>query len=389
MRRQKIRVLIVDDSPVDRELLNAILDDQPDLEVVGQAADSFEARDKIRTLAPDVLTLDVSMPGMSGLGLLRNIMRLRPMPVVMCSSLTEEGAEATLQALALGAVDFIAKPATSGLPLTDYRDALVAKVRAAAYARLQPVDAAAGPELEAGTPTAAAVPARPTPPPAVPGQRAPAAGVAPGTGAAAARALTGRAVDIVAIGASTGGVSAIESLLESVPAGRSPAIVITQHMPAGFSRKFAQRLDAQLGHAVHEAEPGMPLEAGHVYIAPGDHQFAIERGGDRYLCRIERGERVNLHRPSVDVLFHSVAQHAGHRAVGVMLTGMGADGAKGMRAMRDRGAYNIVQDQASSMVWGMPAAAAELGAAHEELPLERIGPKICQITGVPALRPRD
>lgn len=376
MRRQKIRVLIVDDSPVDRELLHAILDDQPDLEVVGQAADSFEAREKIRSLEPDVLTLDVSMPGMSGLGLLRNIMRLRPMPVVMCSSLTEDGAEATLEALALGAVDFIAKPATSGQALTDYRDLLVAKVRAAAYAQVRP-----GPDVGTAAGTAADDDATEASRSSAPRARPVAPAASPTIGRHAARHVAARAVDVVAIGASTGGVSAIEALLETLPAGRLPPIVITQHIPAGFSRKFAERLDAQLAHTVLEAAPGMPLEPGHVYVAPGGQQFAIERSGAGYRCRVERGERVNLHRPSVDVLFHSVAQHAAHRAVGVMLTGMGSDGAQGMRAMRDSGAYNIVQDQASSLVWGMPSAAAELGAAHEQLPLERIGPMLCQITG--------
>jgi two-component system chemotaxis response regulator CheB len=207
--------------------------------------------------------------------------------------------------------------------------------------------------------------------------------------ASGAARVASRAVDVVAIGASTGGVTAIQKLLETVPANRLPPIVITQHIPAGFSRKFAQRLDAQLAHAVREAEHGMPLETGCVYVAPGDQHFTIERVGDGYLCRIERGERVNLHRPSVDVLFHSVARAVGHRAIGVMLTGMGADGAQGMRAMRDQGAYNIVQDQASSLVWGMPGAAAEIGAAHEQLPLERIGPMLCQITGAVAPPPHD
>jgi two-component system chemotaxis response regulator CheB len=371
MPRQKIRVLIVDDSPVDRELLLAILEDQPDLEVIGQAADSFEAREKVRTLAPDVLTLDVSMPGMDGLKFLRNLMRLRPMPVVMCSSLTEEGADATLEALTLGAVDFIAKPGTSGQALDEYRDALVAKVRAAAYARVRPyvpADARGAATMDA--PAAAASAATPA--------RAP----------APAPTASARAVDVVAIGASTGGVTAIQELLETLPAGRLPPIVITQHIPPGYSRKFAQRLDAQLPHAVLEAQAGMRLEPGHVYVAPGGLQFAIERDADGYRCSVEQGERVNLHRPSVDVLFHSVARHAAQRAVGVMLTGMGADGAQGMRAMRDRGAYNIVQDEASSLVWGMPGAAAELGAAHAEVPLARIGPLLCQITGVEAAGPR-
>jgi two-component system chemotaxis response regulator CheB len=371
MPRPKLRVLIVDDSPMDRELLLAVLEEQPDMEVVGQAADSYEAREKVRLLSPDVLTLDVSMPGMSGLTFLRNLMRLRPMPVVMCSALTEAGADATLEALAVGAVDFIAKPSGGAESLADYRTAVVAKVRAAAYARVRafaPPAAAAAPQ-DSAAPRAAAAPG------------APDADIAAFT-AAAGRPGAARGVDVVAIGASTGGVTAIQELLESVPAGHLPPIVITQHIPAGFSRSFARRLDAQLPHAVHEAEPGMPLEPGHVYVAPGGHQFAIRRAaGGGYHCVVEQGQRVNLHRPSVDVLFHSVARQAGHRAVGVMLTGMGSDGARGMRAMRDQGAYNIVQDKASSLVWGMPGAAAEAGAAHAELPLARIGPTLCEITG--------
>lgn len=384
MARPRIRILIVDDSPIDRELLLSFLESEPDFEVVGQAADALEAREKVKSLRPDVLTLDVSMPGMSGIKFLSNLMRLQPMPVVMCSATTEAGADVTLEALALGAVDFVTKPGTGGQSLLEYRATVVAKVRAAAYAKVTARPAGATDKAQA--PARAAEPV---------GLAAPIDGVAPApvamprstprvveTGAA-------RPVDVIAIGASTGGVTAIQALLETVPAGALPPIVVTQHIPAGFSRRFADRLHAQLPHTVREAEPGMPLEPGHVYIAPGGHQMSVERSGGGYRCRIERGERVNLHRPSVDVLFHSVARHAGPRSIGVMLTGMGSDGAQGMRAMRDQGAYNIVQDQATSMVWGMPGAAAELGAAHAQLPLQRIGPVLCEIVGAVAQSARD
>lgn len=397
MTLRKIRILVVDDSPLDRELLLAILEEPPDFEVVGQAADAFEARDKVRSLDPDVLTLDVSMPGMGGLQFLRNLMRLRPTPVVMVSAATEEGAEVTLEALSIGAVDFIAKPGAGCTSLADYRDALVGKVRTAAHVQLRRAQQG---EPRNGVTTEAEVDAGPRFGTRIgAGARAGAGtGVGMGTrawariGAVAdegigadvgmgASAGAKRPIDVIAVGASTGGVTAIEQMLISMPAGALPPIVITQHIPAGFSRRFAERLHAQHQHPVHEAMAGMALEPGHVYVAPGGRQFSIQRAGERYRCVVELGERVNLHRPSVDVLFHSVARHAGPRAVGVLLTGMGQDGAQGLRAMRDRGAFNIVQDAATSLVWGMPGAAAALGAAHAELPLHAIGPMLCQLTG--------
>jgi len=337
MTLRKIRIRIVDDSPLDRELLLAILEEPPDFEVVGQAADAFETRDKVRSLDPDVLTLDVSMPGMGGLQFLRNLVRLRPTPVVMVSAETEEGIDVTLEALSIGAVDFIAKPGAGCTSLAGYRDALVGKVRTAAHVQLRrppqgrPHD---GVTTDAG------------------------AGASTSTGTGARMGAGPRnkhPVDVIAVGASTGGVTAIERMLISIPAGALPPIVITQHIPAGFSRRFAERLHAQQRHAVHEAVAGMALERGHVYVAPGGRQFAIQRTGERHRCVVELGERVNLRRPSVDVLFHSVAQHAGPREIGVLPTGMGQDGAQGLRAMRDRGAFNIVQDAATSLVWGCPA----------------------------------
>lgn len=432
MARQKIQVLVVDDSPVDRELLIEIIQAEADFQVAGQAADAYEAREKIRTLSPDVVTLDVSMPGMDGIKFLRNLMRLRPTPVVMISVATGEGAQVTLEALEIGAVDFVTKPGASGRSFDEYRREVVSKVRMAAYARVTPyqrpetsggggTDAVTGTGRGAGDvadappergprrrPLAEVVPH----PAMVAAASAAAAGatepVADDTGrdadatAAASAAVTadspatdahraerhrplhrGRAarVDLIAIGASTGGVGAIERVLAALPIDGLPPVVITQHIPSGFSESFAQRLDGQLELKVQQAVDGMPVVAGHVYIAPGGHQFSIERIAEGYVCRVTREPRVNLHRPSVQVLFQSVARQAGARAIGVMLTGMGADGAQGLLEMRRAGAYNIVQDEQSSVVWGMPGAAAKMGAANEVLPLDEIPRAIAELIG--------
>jgi two-component system chemotaxis response regulator CheB len=374
MARNRIRVLIVDDSPIDRELLIAIISGEPDMEMAGQAADAYEARDKIRVLNPDVVTLDVEMPGMDGIKFLRNVMRLRPMPVVMCSAATEAGAAVTLTALEIGAVDFVCKPGASGRTLDEYRAEVIEKVRTAAYARVRSYGGADRPGAGAQAATATFA-----------GRGAPASATRSGTestkpdavvaGIARERAV---AVDLVAIGASTGGVSATQQVLEGLPEG-FPPVVITQHIPAGFSRALAERLDSQLKLHVHEAQDGMPIEEGHVYVAPGGRQFSIDRRGEAYICRVELAPPVNFHRPSVDVLFQSVARMAGPRALGVMLTGMGSDGAQAMLAMRQAGSYNLAQDEASSVVWGMPGAAVKAGAANEVLALERVAPTLCQL----------
>ncbi|MDH5821423.1 chemotaxis response regulator protein-glutamate methylesterase [Luteimonas sp. RD2P54] len=347
----RCRVLIVDDSAVVRQLLTEILDGDPDIEVVGTANDPVIAREKIKRLDPDVITLDVEMPRMDGLVFLENLMRLRPTPVVMVSSLTGPGAAITLQALSLGAVDFVTKP-TVGIAqgLERYAEEIRAKVRGAARARVQPL-------------------ARPAARQAMP----------------APAALRFRVTDrLIAIGASAGGTEAIRVVLEQMPAD-APAIVVTQHIPAGFSRSFCERLDRLSAMSVRQAIEGEAVLPGHVYLPPGDRHLAVVRDGARWRCRVEDGPPVNRHRPAVDVLFRSVARSAGANAVGVILTGMGDDGARGLLEMREAGAATLVQDEASSVVWGMPGSAVKLGAAQQVLPLDRIAARVLELaTAVPA-----
>lgn len=340
-----IRVVVVDDSALVRGVLTELINRTPDLRVVGTAVDPYEAREKIRELEPDVITLDVEMPRMDGLAFLERLMRLRPTPVVMVSTLTERGAATTLRALELGAVDFVAKPVLdvrNGLD-TLARD-ITDKLRVAARARV-------GRKLAA--------------PPAVPG---PVAGKENG-----GAVLTSQ--QLIAIGASTGGTEAIREILENLPAA-VPGIVITQHMPPGFTASFAARLDALCRVRVKEAQDGEAILCGHAYIAPGGAHLSIARSATGFVARVAEGELVNRHMPSVDVLFRSVARFAGARAVGIMLSGMGADGAVAMREMRDRGAWNLVQDEASCVVFGMPKEAILAGAADEVLPLQEIAPRL-------------
>jgi len=322
------------------------------IEVVGAAADPLLAREKIKRLNPDVLTLDVEMPRMDGLAFLENLMRLRPLPVVMISSLTERGADATLQALALGAVDFVSKPrldVTRGLQ--EYASEITAKVKAAAQAHVRPlVRAAASPA--------------PAPAPTVSRSSVPAA------------ATRFRTTDrLIALGASAGGTEALRVVLEMMPAD-APAVVMTQHIPAGFSRAFGERLDRHSAMSVREASDGEAILPGHAYLPPGGRHLSVIRDGARWRCRIEDGPAVNRHKPAVDVLFRSVARNAGANAVGAILTGMGDDGARGLLEMRQAGAPTLVQDEASSVVWGMPGAAFKLGAAQETVPLERIAERL-------------
>lgn len=352
--RHRTRVLIVDDSALVRQVLSELLSSDRDIEVVGTASDAYAARDKIKLLKPDVITLDVEMPKMDGITFLRNLMRLHPLPVVMVSTLTTQGAEITLDALAMGAVDYLAKSAVNlAANLGECREELIAKVKSAAGARVRPGVAALAPTLQVLPRHSADVVLAKAPPP-----------------------RQFRTTDrIIAIGASTGGTEAIKAVLLGLPAD-TPGVLITQHIPKAFSGPFARRMDATCQMTVYEAEDGQPVLPGHVYIAPGDQHLLLVRDGARYVCRLDAGPAVNRHKPSVDVLFRSVAQQAGRNAIGVILTGMGRDGAQGLREMRDAGSPTIAQDEASSVVWGMPGAAVESGAACEVLTLSAISARI-------------
>lgn len=342
------KVLIVDDSAVVRQILTEILSADPDIEVVGSAADPLIAREKVKRLNPDVITLDVEMPRMDGLAFLENLMRLHPLPVVMISSLTERGADTTLQALALGAVDFVSKPKLDvSRGLESYAAEIVAKVKAAAQARVRPL--VRRPEIAAAAATRLVLP----------------------------KSISSfRTTDrLIAIGASAGGTEALRVVLEMMPAD-APAVVMTQHIPAGFSRAFAERLDRHSAMSVREATEGEAVLPGHAYLPPGGRHLSLVRDGARWRCRIEDGPPVNRHKPAVDVLFNSVARTAGPNAVGALLTGMGDDGARGLLEIQNAGGPTLVQDEASSVVWGMPGAAVRLGAAQEIVPLERIAQRL-------------
>jgi two-component system chemotaxis response regulator CheB len=334
-----IRVLVVDDSALIRQLMVELLGADPEIEVVGTASDAYIARQKIKLLSPDVLTLDIEMPRMDGLTFLRNLMRLRPMPVVMVSTLTQAGAQVTLDALSLGAVDFIAKPQidiTRGM--TEYAALLIEKVKLAANARVTRI---------------ASEPAR-----AVEGP------------------LHYRTSDrLLAIGASAGGTEAIRHVLSQMPAD-APALVIAQHIPAAFSATFADRLDRHSRMTVIEANHDQPLLVGHAYVAAGGRHLRVVRSGSRWHCRLGDDDAVRRHRPSIDELFESVAAHAGTNASAALLTGMGDDGARGLLALRSAGAGTVVQDEATSMVWGMPRAAVALGAAGAIVPLDQVAHRL-------------
>lgn len=345
MPGKPIRVLIVDDSALIRQMLTEMLASDPEIEVLGAVPDPFVAREKIKQLNPDVITLDIEMPRMDGIEFLKKIMTLRPMPVVMVSTLTQNGADATLHALEVGAVDYVAKPTQDiQVGLEDKRAELVAKVKAAAKANV--------------VASSTRAPAQQRPSVAGPGYSS--------------------TEKIVAIGASTGGVEALTAVLSTMPAD-SPAILITQHMPASFTSTFARRLDRLCAIQVSEAREGTRILPGHAYIAPGDRHLLLGRDGANYICRIGGNDRVTGHCPSVDVLFDSVANCAGKNAIGVILTGMGKDGAKGLKKMRDAGAHTLGQDQASCVVYGMPRMAKEYDAVEAELPLSKITGEILQI----------
>jgi two-component system, chemotaxis family, protein-glutamate methylesterase/glutaminase len=342
------RVLIVDDSAVVRQMLSEILASDPGIEVVGTAADPLLAREKIKRLAPDVITLDVEMPRMDGLAFLENLMRLHPLPVVMISSLTERGADTTLQALALGAVDFVSKPKLDvARGLQGYAEEIIGKVKMAARSRVRTLARPPVPQVRLDPATAPK-----------------------------ARSIQFRTTDrLIAIGASAGGTEALRVVLEGMPAD-APAVVLTQHLPATFSTAFAERLDKHSAMSVREATDGEAVLAGHAYLPPGGKHLRIIRDGARWRCRIDDGPAVNRHKPAVDVLFRSVAESAGANAIGAILTGMGDDGARGLLELKNAGAPTLVQDEATSVVWGMPGAAFKLGAADEQLPLERIAERL-------------
>lgn len=355
-----IKVLIVDDSALVRKLLSEMLGHDREIQIVGAAADPYAAREKIKQLNPDVITLDVEMPRMDGITFLENLMRLRPMPVVMVSSLTQRGADVTLRALELGAVDFVAKPKVDiAGSLADYADELIAKIKVAAVARISPRTTAA---------RTASLQINP---------RRSADAVLPASNGGRVLRTTER---IIAIGASTGGTEAIREVLAALPPD-APAIVISQHIPAAFSKPFADRMNQCSAMAVCEAQDGQYILPGHVYIAPGDRHLLVERDGARYRCRLNDGPHVNRHRPSVDVMFRSVAQNVGPNATGVILTGMGDDGARGLKEMAEAGAHTIAQDEASSVVWGMPGTAVRMGAAHQVLPLHRVPEEVMNRSG--------
>ena len=342
---QKLRVLVIDDSALIRSVMREVINTQPDMEVVGVAPDPIAAREMIKQLNPDVLTLDVEMPRMNGLEFLEKLMRLRPMPVVMVSTLTERGSEVTLKALEMGAIDFVAKPKLGVIDgLTDLAEDLADKIRAAARARVRrhAVDAVV---------------------------------------ADAPRPLANHHLSttekVIFIGSSTGGTEALKDVLIRMPAN-APAVMITQHMPESFTQSFAARLNNLSAMTVKEAVHNERVLPGHAYVAPGHSHLKVKKSGAYYYTELTKDEPVNRHRPSVDVLFNSAAEVVAQNAVAAILTGMGKDGAGGMLAMRRAGAYTIAQDEASCVVFGMPKAAIDCGAAQEIAALNNMAARILE-----------
>ncbi len=347
MSANKIKVLCVDDSALIRSVMTEIINSQPDMVVVGTAADPLVARDLIKATNPDVLTLDVEMPRMDGLEFLDKLMRLRPMPVVMVSSLTERGSEIALRALELGAIDFVTKPRLGVRDgLLNYTELITGKIRTAFGARLLPSRHGGSAKSTAEMP-----------------QEAP------------LRSPLLSTEKLIIIGASTGGTEAIREVLQPLPPD-CPAVLIAQHMPAGFTRSFAQRLDGLCRITVKEAEHGERVLPGYAYIAPGAFHLSLARSGANYVAHLDQEPPVNRHRPSIDVLFDSAAKHAGKNAIGMILTGMGKDGAEGLLRMKRAGAYTLAQDEASCVVFGMPKEAIALGAADEVAPLGEMSRRV-------------
>lgn len=355
----KTKVLVIDDSALIRGLMTEIINSQPDMEVVGAAPDPIIAREMIKQLNPDVLTLDVEMPKMDGLDFLERLMRLRPMPVVMVSTLTERGSEITMRALELGATDFVTKPKMAiSDGMREYTDLITDKIRVAAKARISSLHHTAKAASNASS-------------------------VAP-----ALRNPMVSSEKLIIVGASTGGTEAIKAFLTKMPSD-CPGILITQHMPAGFTKSFANRLNSLCQISVKEAEGGERILPGHAYIAPGDKHLLLARSGANYVTQLSDAPPVSRHKPSVDVLFESAAAAAGKNAIGVIMTGMGKDGAEGMAMMKDAGAYNFAQDEASCVVFGMPKEAIAHGGVHEVASLQELANLVLNhltATGTRALR---
>ncbi|MEW6991739.1 chemotaxis response regulator protein-glutamate methylesterase [Colwelliaceae bacterium 6441] len=342
---KKIKVLIIDDSSVIRNIVNEVLSYDDQIEVVGEAKDPYVAREQIKKLNPDVITLDVEMPKMDGITFLENLMRLRPMPVVMLSTLTTKGADITLRALELGALDFIAKPSFEELLATkdSFKETLLKKIKSAVNVEQRNFALAKSLMSETHTRTIA---------------------------------FTGikRSNHLIAIGASTGGTEAIKHVLLTMP-NNCPAIVVTQHIPKTFSARFAERLNESCAITVQEAQHGQKIKEGNAYIAPGDQHLTVVAKGGALFCILEDSEPVNRHKPSVDVLFNSLISFA-NNVQAVLLTGMGQDGAKGMLALKNEGARTIVQDKNTSLIWGMPGSAHAINAHTDECELDKISAKL-------------
>ncbi|MGF1718414.1 chemotaxis response regulator protein-glutamate methylesterase [Vibrio kyushuensis] len=333
---RKTKVLVVDDSPVFRALLTQIINSDKELEVIAAAEDPYEARKMIKEFNPDIITLDIEMPKMNGVQFLRNLMRLRPMPVVMISTLTQHGAEATLEALEAGAVDYFPKPSVEETgEIVDYKTEINDKIRMAAKANVQTANSVeAAPEIDPCSKQTD--------------------------------------IEIIAIGASTGGTEAVKNVMSALPAGLPP-IIITQHISAMFTRSFAKRLDDASDIEVKELTASKaPLVNGCAYVAPGDKHLTVFRRGNHLFCQLDDSPPMSRHKPSVDMMYHSVAEVVGDKAIGVLLTGMGSDGAEGMLNMKNKGAITLAQDEQSSVVWGMPKVAYEIGAVKKLVSLSQV-----------------
>lgn len=353
---KKIRVLTIDDSALMRQVLATLLSKDPEIEVIGSAPDPYVAREKIKALNPDVLTLDVEMPKMDGLTFLEKLMRGHPMPVIMVSTLTEVGCETTLRALELGAVDFITKPKLDlQKGMEEIAQELIDKVKAAAVANVRREVSGVRREMNVLLP--------PSP-----------------SSFPSGSAMLKTTDTIIAIGSSTGGTEAVKDILTALPAN-TPPILITQHMPPRFTKTWADRLNSLCRISVKEAVDGDSVLPGHALVAPGGYHMALDRNGARYMVRVNQDPPVNRHRPSVDVLFDSVARYAGRNSIGVILTGMGGDGAKGMLAMKQAGARTIAQDEATCVVFGMPKEAIKLGGVDRVLPLGDIAGAVMEFVG--------